>query len=102
MTELKQCPFCGGEARIVDGASVYVTCDKCGGKARQVTFRRVIPFTERRRVRRMCDPAERTKEWNAILAKYEKEIKEDHDRVLALAINYWNTRPDGEEQNDEE
>ena len=34
--ELKPCPFCGGEAEIISGASnrqvFFVTCDTCGAE----------------------------------------------------------------------
>lgn len=37
MSDLKKCPFCGGEAKVVTNANVgdmvhvWITCTKCGG-----------------------------------------------------------------------
>ena len=42
MSELKPCPFCGGEAKVVYGkyfltltAKTHVECTKCGAKTRE-------------------------------------------------------------------
>ena len=34
LTELKPCPFCGGEAEFRDGSSTtpYIRCKECGGR----------------------------------------------------------------------
>lgn len=35
MSDLRECPFCGGEAKIVDGLGVFwVACESCGATTR--------------------------------------------------------------------
>lgn len=66
--ELKPCPFCGGEAKVVHSSAVYVTCTECGCRTRQMN----------RRVR-------------------VESQKDEERRVEELAVKAWNRRANDEQ-----
>ena len=59
--ELQRCPFCGGVAKVVHSAAVYVTCTGCGCRTRQMN-RRVRVESQEAEERRVEELA--IKAWN--------------------------------------
>lgn len=81
--KLKACPFCGGHASVMEGASYsnetvwYVECDRCHVKCCHSLTGETAALRWNCRSQKAVDEPEENHELNALLYDYAKSIREE-------------------------
>lgn len=87
MTELRSCPFCGGEPEMISGGpgSHYVTCSGCGATTDDGSTERAIAAWNRRALTATPPPAK--------AGEGEAQHSDKLRQGLQSAVDSINSRP---------
>lgn len=80
ITHLATCPYCKGNARIVNGIQVYAICTSCGARTKAVRPKRTA---------RSADIRNYTEEE---LERYRERQNREREKAVKEAARRWNRR----------
>ena len=79
-THLSACPYCKGNARIVNGVQIYAICTKCGARTKAVRPKRTARSAD---IRRYTEDE---------LERYRERQNRERENAVKEAARRWNTR----------
>ncbi len=77
---LDTCPYCKGNARIVNGVQVYAICTSCGARTRGVRPKRTARSAD---IRRFTEDE---------LERYRERQNREREKAIKEAASRWNRR----------